>query len=867
MKMKSVALVISMTLLCVHVHAIAQIKPGNITVAMNNNSAGSNDSIQANFAPITPIGTRLEWNSYKQKLSGGKATWIYKTAQYVYIVLPFLTGPNQFWVAEPGDSIIISINNHNVQFSGKSADLFNLQHELFSIKEKMKAPTKEPILIYPLTAAQYFEWISWLDEYEQRFTGLINSYEGRVSKGMLTFLKERYLDRIVTRFEDLFTKLERFAKKDSLQTITKNDLSVIYDSTIAHKINKWFPYTTDGFVGEWSIFKKSIARKYNFQFDKDPLNSETKRKMLYYEKGLSLYKNKPLSRQQFLARFLVEDMMHDVKFGPELKEMLDKYYAEPGYPKYKAYVKEYETKGRKVRTGKRPSEFILTDTEGKVFSSEQLKGKIVLIDFWFTGCLGCVELTPVLKKIENEFADTNIVFLSISADKEKAKWLKSIKEKKYTTGQGINLYTNGKGMDDIMLYDFGINSYPTLFLLDDQFRIVENPLPNPRRDDGKYLIELIRRQRAEMNDGPYVFYGKDATTSYSFNSSEVVVKSFKDVMPQFPVQTDGKKIFNVQLKDELKIEESEFSRPEKLFVLSDIEGNFMALRNLLQSNKIIDENYNWTFGNGHLVFNGDMFDRGDQVTECLWLIYSLEEQAKAAGGYVHFILGNHEIMNLSGRDSYVKPKYKDNAAKLGKTYSELFSSDTELGRWLRTKNIIEKIGDLLFVHAGISPEVNELKLSVKQMNDLARPYYDKDSVARKSTDKSLALLYNTENSLSPFWYRLYYLESERKITMGGDKGGYDTLYKTPSAIIDQVLENYQVSKIITGHTIVEPNNTLSVQYNNRVINTDTPHANGISEGLLIVGKNFYRVNDKGQQNFLFSDSSQSENISVRLPTK
>ncbi len=49
------------------------------------------------------------------------------------------------------------------------------------------------------------------------------------------------------------------------------------------------------------------------------------------------------------------------------------------------------------------------------------------------------------------------------------------------------------------------------------------------------------------------------------------------------------------------------------------------------------------------MFAGDMFDRGDQVTECLWLVYALEETAKAAGGYVHFILGNHELMNLQGR--------------------------------------------------------------------------------------------------------------------------------------------------------------------------------------------------------------------------
>lgn len=148
-------------------------------------------------------------------------------------------------------------------------------------------------------------------------------------------------------------------------------------------------------------------------------------------------------------------------------------------------------------------------------------------------------------------------------------------------------------------------------------------------------------------------------------------------------------------------------------------------------NGIIDESFNWTFGEGHLIINGDVFDRGKQVTECLWLIYSLEEKAKLAGGYIHFILGNHELMNLSGNLSYVKEKYLQNSVKIGKEYNDLYSKESELGRWLRTKNIIEKIGDLLFVHAGISKEVNELQMSVGQINDLARPFYDNDSGVKK----------------------------------------------------------------------------------------------------------------------------------------
>ncbi|GAA4213241.1 hypothetical protein GCM10022289_45130 [Pedobacter jeongneungensis] len=112
----------------------------------------------------------------------------------------------------------------------------------------------------------------------------------------------------------------------------------------------------------------------------------------------------------------------------------------------------------------------------------------------------------------------------------------------------------------------------------------------------------------------------------------------------------------------------------------------------------------------------------------------MEEKAKAAGGYVHVILGNHDIMNLSGDFRHVDRKYMRIAESLGLDYIRLFDEDTELGRWLRTKNVVERVGDYLFVHGGISPEVLKLDLSLQQLNDIARPYY---GVAKKELPVSV----------------------------------------------------------------------------------------------------------------------------------
>ena len=335
-----------------------------------------------------------------------------------------------------------------------------------------------------------------------------------------------------------------------------------------------------------------------------------------------------------------------------------------------------------------------------------------------------------------------------------------------------------------------------------------------------------------QNDGPYVLYRGDKIYVKYILDNNGTMSAKQDSLAltekgtiSLTVQTDEHgKTFSVKLKPQLQNEEAEFTNVTKQFILSDIEGNFRAFRKLLQANKVIDESFNWTFGNGHLVLTGDFFDRGDQVTETLWLIYSLEEKAKAAGGYVHFVLGNHEIMNLSGDIRYVVPKYFQNAALINENYMMLYSENSELGRWLRTKNIMEKIGDILFIHGGISAAVNSMNIPVSAVSNLARPYYA-DSTNKYNNTKLDTLF----SDLGPFWYRGYYTGSP----------------KANSVQVDSTLSIYGVKHIATGHTIIA--DTISVLYNGKLFNTDVHHVIGHSEALLFEDGKYYRVNPIGEK--------------------
>jgi hypothetical protein len=335
-----------------------------------------------------------------------------------------------------------------------------------------------------------------------------------------------------------------------------------------------------------------------------------------------------------------------------------------------------------------------------------------------------------------------------------------------------------------------------------------------------------------FNDGPYIFYTSTSTIVKTIKQGELLTDSFsltKQSTPSFPVRITAaeKPVFFIHLKKQLDNEPSEYSMPPKILALSDIEGTFNGFSKMLQTAGVIDQQLNWCFGNNHLVVTGDIVDRGDEVAACLWLLYKLEEEAKAAKGYVHVILGNHEIMNLSEDVRYVHPKYAKTASLMKTNYVELFYPNTEIGQWLRTKNIIEKIGDWLFVHGGISQQVNETGMSIKRVNNKVRPLYDKDGIDSVLV-KEKATLFFSDNS--PFWYRGYFLAP-----------------LATSEQVDSTLRQYKVEHIVVGHTIVD---SVSTKYNRRVIAVDVNHHSGNYQALLIEGNKYYRLWANGRKDSL-----------------
>ncbi len=331
-------------------------------------------------------------------------------------------------------------------------------------------------------------------------------------------------------------------------------------------------------------------------------------------------------------------------------------------------------------------------------------------------------------------------------------------------------------------------------------------------------------------DGPYIIYRNGAVIikqvlkneSVFYYKSDSIHGSIKGKL--ITCNINDSVSFITLIKDTLINENSVYEMPEKLIAVSDIEGNFTAFRDFLINNQVINSDNQWIFGSGHLVLNGDFFDRGLNVTECLWFIYHLEQVAVKKGGYVHFILGNHEIMNMNDDIRYVRNKYLENSKLMNEDYRNLYKQNTELGRWLETKNIVEKIGPYLFLHGGVSEEMNKLNPTIVGINTSARNYYYSSKAAKQSSDALVSTIFKSK--FSPFWYRGYVEKTIKE----------DSLNLT--------LQIFDVIKIVVGHTMV---NDVRYFYNGKVIAIDTDHAEGDTEGLLIEGVEEYRIDKAGNR--------------------
>ena len=330
---------------------------------------------------------------------------------------------------------------------------------------------------------------------------------------------------------------------------------------------------------------------------------------------------------------------------------------------------------------------------------------------------------------------------------------------------------------------------------------------------------------APVNDGPYVFVNKkQQLESYWLCQGEVLTQTTTALnFPQIISACNMGAAVHALSSVENKV--LEFSGDYPVAALSDFHGKYDLMIELLTNNNIIDEHKNWAFGKGHFVITGDIFDRGDKVTEILWFLYDLEQQAKEAGGDIHLTLGNHEVMVLNGDLRYLHPKYIETAKQLNKPFEQLFTKDSIIGNWLRSKPVLVKVNNMLFAHGGFHPSLATEQRSLIEINTAF-----KDSLIKSELEtprEGWAKFLHKTNG--PIWYRGYFADDLKKNAAGKMEKRKDN--GATSVEIDLLLKHFDVKHLIVGHTSQKQ---IETRYQGRVIAIDSSIKRGSYGEILFI---------------------------------
>ena len=243
-------------------------------------------------------------------------------------------------------------------------------------------------------------------------------------------------------------------------TFIKNEIAEL-DKSIANFISrqgKLSEYTKD--VKNYMWETRKLGRNFNFYAAMDSLNSEQ------FSNMLEVYS------AEFLALL---NRVTDADFIVKAKERIKNTTSNWGDRKTAIDNMPQE--------GEQAIDFTYPDKDGNNFSLASFKGNLVYVDVWATWCGPCKAEIPSLQKLEEEYHDKNITFLSVSVDTDKDTWLKMIAEKEMG---GVQLWADGWSEITKSYAIFGI---PRFLLFSARGNVISTNAPRPSSDEIRPLLD------------------------------------------------------------------------------------------------------------------------------------------------------------------------------------------------------------------------------------------------------------------------------------------------------------------------------------------------------------------------------------------
>lgn len=382
---------------------------------------------------------------------------------------------NDLFIFQAGDTVVLHLSDHDqgAFFTGKSADRYNCMYRISNSDEINAADQYNAFMELKDYDAAYRYRKSQRDSLYALQRHILESYKARLSPEVYQLIRLDgranysqhlvsicYMPFLMNRAEEYPTAKRLF---DSCFAAYKDP--PFADTALLVRSYKYGDFLVEKEKAFAVIQKSQNGTSYYSNLKFEDINEAIDQ---HYASGI-------LKDKVRLLAFYAIDRHRQGDFVNFIDKAIDEAKAGP----FKTALIQFRAANS---IGADAFPFALPDQRGKIHRLSDFSGKVVVLDFWFTGCHGCVDMAASLKPIISFYKpNSHVVFISVSIDRNKDLWLKSVEKETYSSKDEINLLA-GMDRESTIYQHYNLQGCPTLIVISKTGRILSVTPPDPRID-------------------------------------------------------------------------------------------------------------------------------------------------------------------------------------------------------------------------------------------------------------------------------------------------------------------------------------------------------------------------------------------------
>jgi len=378
----------------------------------------------------------------------------------------------------PGDSIHIQLDakefDETISYSGLGADASNFLAAKYLMEEGFPPLGRD---LYLLDVDQF---LLRTDSIRSVLSDNLSSFKNEDSLTAATFfeLEKAFIDYSWAQQRLKYPDYHIYYTKDTLFQVPEG-----YDDYLG-KLN----------LDDENLVTSSVYRNFITSYVAEEASKLRELDTVTWNMGFAIaYSAIHFSNESFtstsLKNYVLFKIMDDLVFLNGVKDLtalIADFDNACTNDDYKTAIHEDYTQWQKLAEGKQAPDFSYPNIEGDTVSLSDFRGKYVYIDVWATWCGPCKREIPDLAKLEEEYADKDIVFMSVSIDDTSDPWKKMVADKEL---KGVQLWA--EGWSTPIAESYMIQSIPRFMLIDKEGMIININAKRPSGGIKDIFDELL----------------------------------------------------------------------------------------------------------------------------------------------------------------------------------------------------------------------------------------------------------------------------------------------------------------------------------------------------------------------------------------